>query len=56
MEMDSQYLTVHCFITPDGLTKLPQKDENGTFEHVRKPAFQGTKWESYYYKIRYAEV
>lgn len=52
MEMDSQYLLVHCVITLDRLLKLPQQDENGTFEHVRKSAKQG----SYYYNIRYAEV
>lgn len=56
MKMDYKYLPAHCFITPDRLTKLPQKDKNSTFEHVRLPVSQSTKQESYYYKICYAEV
>ena len=56
VKMDYDYLTAHCFITPNRLTKLPHKDENSTFEHVRMPVSQSTKQESYYYKICYAEV
>jgi hypothetical protein len=35
VKINYEYLTAHCLITPNRLTKLLQRDENITFEHLR---------------------